>query len=254
MAATELRHLRVEVRNRVGILELNRPEKLNALNYDLAAELPDAVGRLVDDPEVGAILFCGAGRAFCAGADLKDDRVHDGADILEFFAAADSKMMEVIASCPKPVVTAIQGYCVGGGVEFLLAADVAVAATDATFFFTQVGLGIFPAGGGTSRLVHRVGDQWAARLVLAGERIDAHRAEQIGLVTEVVAPEALRERAFALTRQIAEQPQTALQVAKQSLLGVREMPLSQALAMDRWRVLPLFAATAHGAEATDPPQ
>jgi enoyl-CoA hydratase len=123
-----------------------------------------------------------------------------------------------------------------------LAADVAIAAEDAIFFLSQVSLGIIPAAGGISRLAHKVGAPWASRLVLTGERIDARKAEQIGLVTEVVEPERLRERAFELAAAIAAQPREAAHLAKDALTSVHDMPLNVALKLDRYRVFPLFAA------------
>lgn len=238
----ELGTVNVEVRGAVGIVELARPEKLNALNYDVAVELPLAFERVGSDPAVGAVLLCGAGRAFSAGADLKDERVHQGADLIEHLESA-ADIPQVVAACRKPVVAAVQGYCVAGGLELMLAADVAIAAEDAVFFLSQLALGIIPAAGGISRLAQKIGVSWASRLVLTGERIDARKAEQIGLVTEVVAPERLRERGLELAAAIAAQPREAAYLAKDALASVHDMPLAAALKLDRQRVFPLFTAT-----------
>jgi enoyl-CoA hydratase/carnithine racemase len=223
----------------VGVVELNRPERLNAVSSQMARDLPLAFTDVAADPEVRAVVLCGAGRAFCSGADLKDPEVHAGTGIVDHLNAPDTDIIEAVGRCPKPVIAAIHGYCVGGGVEMVLASDFAVAAPDAILFLSQVAIGIIPAGGGISRLVHKISSQWASRMVLTAERIDADTAARVGLVTEVA--ENGRERAMELAATVAEHPLEALLLAKQSLQDVYDVPLSVALKMDRYRVYPLFA-------------
>ena len=244
----KLETIAVKREGRVGILEFTRPEKLNAMNNRMAHELPIAFQELTDDDGVHVVLVCGQGRAFCSGADLKDPEVHSGSGILDHHRAKDTDMVENFGRCPKPVITAVQGYCVGGGMETVVAADFGIAATDAIFFLTQVPLGIIPAGGGITRLVQKINSPWAARLVLTGERIDAAKALEIGLVTEVVEPEDLRDRAMELATEVAQHPHDSLWLAKESLVEAWEMPLSVALKVDRYRSFPLMAAQAaeHG--------
>jgi enoyl-CoA hydratase/carnithine racemase len=236
----------IEVRRegRVGILEFTRPDKLNAMNNQMARELPVAFKDLTDDDGVHAVLVCGQGRAFCSGADLKDPEIHAGSGILDHHRAQDTDMVENFARCPKPVIAAVQGYCVGGGMETLVAADFGIAATDAIFFLSQITIGIIPAGGGITRLVQKINSPWASRLVLTGERIDAAKALEIGLVTEVVEPEALRERGMELAQSVAQHPHDGLWLAKEALVEAWEMPLSVALKVDRYRSYPLMAAQA----------
>jgi enoyl-CoA hydratase len=240
----QLETIAVKREGRVGIVEFTRPDVLNAMNNRMAHELPVAFKELTDDPNVHAVLVCGEGRAFCSGADLKDPDVHAGSGIIDHHRALDTNMVENFGACPKPVIAAVQGYCVGGGMETLVAADFGIAATDAIFFLTQVALGIVPAGGGITRLVQKINSPWAARLVLTGERIDAAKALEIGLVTEVVEPADLRARAMELATAVAEHPHDSLWLAKEALVEAWEMPLSVALKVDRYRSFPLMAAQA----------
>jgi enoyl-CoA hydratase len=234
----------VKREGRVGILEFARPKVLNAMNNQMAHELPVAFQELTDDDGIHAVLVCGQGRAFSSGADLKDPEVHTGSSIIDHHRAKDTDMVENFGRCPKPVIAAVQGYCVGGGLETLVAADFGIAATDAIFFLSQISIGLIPAGGGITRLVQKINSPWAARLVLTGERIDAAKALEIGLVTEVVNPEDLRSRAMELATEVAQHPHDSLWLAKESLVQAWEMPLSAALVVDRYRSYPLMAAQA----------
>jgi enoyl-CoA hydratase len=142
------------------------------------------------------------------------------------------------------VIAAVQGNCVGGGLETLVASDLGIAASDAIFFLSQISIGLIPAGGGITRLVQKINSPWAARLVLTGERIDAAKALEIGLVTEVVAPEDLPARAMELATEVAQHPHDSLWLAKEALVAAWQMPLSVALKVDRYRSFPLMAAQA----------
>ena len=236
----------IEVRRegRVGIVEFTRPEVLNARNMQMARELPVAFKELTDDDGIHVVFVCGQGRAFSSGADLKDPEVHAGNAIIEHHRAKDTLMVENFGRCPKPVISAVQGYCVGGGLETLVASDFGIAASDAIFFLSQISIGLIPAGGGITRLVQKINSPWAARLVLTGERIDAAKALEIGLVTEVVEPEALRDRGMKLAQEVARHPHDSLWLAKEALVEAWEMPLSVALKVDRYRSFPLMAAQA----------
>ena len=237
----ELETIAVKREGRVGIVEFTRPEKLNARNMQMARELPVAFRELTEDDGIHVVLVRGQGRAFSAGADLKDPEVHAGKAIIAHHRAKDTLMVENFGRCPKPVIAAVQGYCVGGGLETLVAADFGIAATDAIFFLSQVSIGLIPAGGGITRMVRKIGSPWAARLALTGGRIDAAKALEIGLVTEVVAPEELRDRAMELADAVAQHPLDSLWPAKESLVEAAEMPLSVALKVDRYRSFPLMA-------------
>jgi enoyl-CoA hydratase/carnithine racemase len=246
--AAELETIEVRREGRVGIVEFTRPEVLNARNMKMARELPVAFKDLTDDDGVHVVLVYGRGRAFSSGADLKDPEVHAGNAIIEHHRALDTNMVENFGACPKPVISAVHGYCVGGGLETLVASDFGIAATDAIFFLSQILIGLIPAGGGITRMVRKIGSPWASRLALTGERIDAAKALEIGLVTEVVEPEELRDRAMELAQAVARHSHDGLWLAKEALVEAAEMPLSVALKVDRYRSYPLMAAQAaeHG--------
>lgn len=209
--------LLTKVENGVMEITLNRPGALNAFNEELKEELFKLPHRIQSDDDIRAIVVTGAGRAFCAGADVnwfvtgpKDKRfryeyrrIHDFFDQLE--------RME------KPVIAAINGACAGGGLELALACDIRLAAEPATFLYPEHRIGLIPASGGCSRMINAVGSSWAKYLVLTGTRVDAAFAHRIGLVHEVLAPEKLLERARQLAADIAAQPTMAVGIAKHVL-------------------------------------
>ncbi|MGD9944839.1 MAG: enoyl-CoA hydratase/isomerase family protein [Burkholderiaceae bacterium] len=199
-----------------GVFEitLNRPEALNAFNEALKEALFELPHRIQSDDEIRAVIITGAGRAFCAGADVnwfvsgpKDKRfryeyrrIHDFFDQLE--------RME------KPVIAAINGTCAGGGLEMALACDIRLAAEGASFLYPEHRIGLIPASGGCSRMINAVGASWTKYIVLSGERLDSAAAHRLGLVHEVLAPEQLLERAWTLARHMAGQATMALGIAK----------------------------------------
>ncbi|MCW0211798.1 MAG: enoyl-CoA hydratase/isomerase family protein [Pseudonocardia sp.] len=228
-----------EISGPVARVTLNRPDNLNAVN----AELTDGVGRAFTaasaDDDVRVVVLDAVGRAFCAGADLKDPNTHSGDDLLAHLATRESGGLESVAACPKPVVVAAQGWCVGAGVELVLAADIAIVAEDAKFFLPQVALGIVPGAGGMSRLLRKVGPTWANRLVMLGEKIPAELALRIGLVSEIVPKDSLAARADEIAQALAAAPAAAQRLAKESLSQAAEMPLAAALRVDQYRLFML---------------
>jgi enoyl-CoA hydratase len=192
------------------------------------------------DPAVRVVLVTGEGRSFCAGADLKDPKMHDAEDIVGQLAAGRANGSgNIVGSCTKPVVCAVHGWAVGGGVEMVLAADIAIADETACFFLSQVGLGILPAGGGVARLVRAVGPAWASRMILLGEQVDASTALRIGLVTEVTAAAAHIDRAVDVASTIAGLPLAAVRLAKQAIVTSLDTPLHDALVADNYKLFVL---------------
>jgi enoyl-CoA hydratase len=187
----------------VRVLTMNRPEVRNALNTELFEALYAALADVDADDSVRAVVLTGADPAFCAGVDLKQAQ-HLGMD---YFARFDKmNCMNAIVALRKPVVGAINGATFTGGLEIALACDFLIASERAVFADTHARVGILPGGGMTARLPRLVGSGMARRLSMTGEVVDAARAEQIGLVTEVVAHEGLLGRAVELAGQIAEVP------------------------------------------------
>jgi enoyl-CoA hydratase len=191
----------LEDRGAVRVLTMNRPEARNALNIDLISALHAALIDADRDASVRAVVLTGADPAFCAGLDLKQAQ-RDGSAYFERLHAENC--ITKVAQLSKPVLGAINGAAITGGMEMALGCDFLVASDQAVFADTHARVGILPGGGMTARLPHLVGAGMARRLSMTGEVIDAPRAEAMGLVTEVVAHEQLLNRTVGLATQICE--------------------------------------------------
>jgi enoyl-CoA hydratase/carnithine racemase len=203
---------------RVCVLTLQRESKLNALSTALEGALAEALSR---DEVVGAgsVVVTGRGRAFSAGADVGELRERSPEAVLAYYEATGG-VYERLAALPQPTVSAIAGYCLGGGLELALATDFRIADDTAVFGFPEVGLGILPSSGGTQRLTRLIGPVRAKELILLRSRIDAHQALAFGLVSEVVRAGEALDRALVLARGLAELPRLAASVAKQAIDAV----------------------------------
>ncbi|MQA16539.1 MAG: 2,3-dehydroadipyl-CoA hydratase [Pseudonocardiaceae bacterium] len=228
-----------DVTGSIARVTLDRADSLNAVNAELTRGVGRAFTQATADSSVRAVVLAANGRAFCAGADLKDPTTHSGDDLLAHLEPPECGGLEAVAACPKPVVVAAQGWCVGAGVELVLSADIAVVAENAKFFLPQVALGIVPGAGGMSRLLRKIGPTWAYRMVMLGEKLPAETAQRIGLVSEVVADEELAERATEIAEILAAAPPAAQRLAKESLLQAADLPLTAALRADQYRLFML---------------
>lgn len=211
-------------------LTLNRPDKLNALSKDLLAELVAHLEVAERDADLGCVVLTGAGRAFAAGADI-DDMLERGAE-----AYADPARLEHwrrIESFAKPIVAAVNGYALGGGLELALLCDILIAADTAKFGTPEIKIGSFPGDGGTQRLPRLVGKSFAMQMVLTGMMVEADLAERKGLVSEVVDPEALQARALSIAGEIAAKSSAITPFAKRAVNAAFELPLSDGLAFER---------------------
>ncbi len=247
--------IRLAVEGGVAHVTLDRPASLNAISKQLSAELAATMADVELDPAVRVVLLSGEGRSFCAGADLKDPTMHAAEDVVgQLVATRDNGSGSFVASCTKPVVAAVHGWAVGGGCEMVIAADIAIADETARLFLSQVGLGILPGGGGVARLVRAVGPEWASRMILLGEHVDAATALRIGLVSEVTAPGAHVDRAVEVASTIASQPASAVRLAKQAIASSMDVPLHDALVADNYKLFVLSGTPekeqAHGAFVT----
>lgn len=194
----------VERQGDIGIVTLNRPERMNAMTYEMSQEYNDAVAELNDDPSIGAIVITGAGRAFCAGVDISrfEDNVRekDGETVVR--PQPRFNWVEYVRQA-KPIVVAINGACIGAGLTRVLACDARIASEKATFSMRFVRVGIVPELGSTQLLAQVVGLQNAVDLSLSGRTIDAYEAERIGLVLKTVPHDELMPSALALAREYA---------------------------------------------------
>ena len=215
----------------VAILTLNRPDKRNALNGALRCALLGALDALARDGDVRAIVLTGAGdKAFVAGADIAEFEGRSAVDQYRVMKAPS--IFDTVERIPKPVIAAVNGFCLGGGMELALACDVRIASSAAKFGQPEVNLGIIPGGGGTQRLPRVVGLGAAMRLILGGEMIDAAEALRLGLVEEVVAPGELMTRALAFAGTIASKSPVAVAAAKEATRAALSLPLAEGLKLE----------------------
>jgi enoyl-CoA hydratase/carnithine racemase len=204
----------------VCVLTLSREAKLNALSTALEGALAEALSR-EEVLGAGSVVLTGRGRAFSAGADVDELRERSAEAVLAYYEATGG-VYERVAALPQPTVSAIAGYCLGGGLELALATDFRIADETAVFGFPEVGLGILPSSGGTQRLTRLLGPARAKELILLRSRVDAQRALALGLVSEVVGAGDALDRALARARELAGLPRLAASVAKQAIDAVPE--------------------------------
>ncbi|SDL62936.1 enoyl-CoA hydratase [Modicisalibacter muralis] len=225
----------------VGVLclRLNRPEVRNALRTQTLRELADLLEAAAADNAVRAVLLLGDKRAFAAGADVREMAELDPVGVWQH---ERPRQWERIARFPKPLLAAVNGYCLGGGCELAMHADIILAGEGACFGQPEIRLGMIPGAGGTQRLIRIVGKALASQMVLSGEPIDAATARERGLVAEVVEAEQVEPRALELARSIAERPLLAVLAAKELLQQSFETSLSVGLEAER-RSFALLAAS-----------
>ncbi len=226
--------IETHVQDGAGWIVLNRPEAMNAVNDDLRTGIPAAVDAFEVDPAVRVIVLAGNGpRAFCVGADIREKRAPETVAEAHHRLAA-MRWISAPATAAKPVIAAIHGFCLGGGLELALAADVRICTQDAQFALPETALGLIPGGGGTQRLARLIGPGPALDMILTGDRIGADEARRLGLVTRIV-PEGgdLRAEAQALAARIAARPPMATRHAKAAVLGGLDQTLAAGLALER---------------------
>ncbi|OWT80835.1 MULTISPECIES: enoyl-CoA hydratase/isomerase family protein [unclassified Achromobacter] len=216
-----------EVKDAVAHIRFDRPEKLNALTLDMYEVLAESFKRANDDPAVRAILLgANGGRAFCVGADLGESipALAQGRFDISQWDGAHLKQ----SGFYKPVVAAINGLCMGGGFEIMLATDIRIAASTAEFALPEAALGFTPAGGTLVRLVRQIPYAYAMELMLTAERFPALRLAEMGLLNRVVPPEDLESVALAYAQGIAQKGQVAVSVIKEAALTLAHLPLDEA--------------------------
>lgn len=232
----------------VVVITLNRPQQANALSRGLVAELLASVADIEADPSVRACIVTGAGeRAFCAGADLKE-RAGMTPEQVTAFLEQLRKLMDGVAALRCPVIAAINGAAMGGGLELALACDLRLVAADASMGLTETSLAIIPGAGGTQRLPRLVGAARAKELIFTARRVSADEALRIGLVNEVVSRNRLLDRAREIAAEIARNGPLAVAQAKRAIDRGLEAPLRQALAIEQECYAPVLA-TADRVEA-----
>lgn len=232
---------------RVLHLTLNRPQARNALNNALLTQLAEALEAATADPEVSACVISGGQRFFAAGADLNEMAEKD---LPATFDDIRPRLWARIDAFPKPLIAAVNGYALGAGCELALLCDLVVAGDNARFGVPEITLGIMPGAGGTQRLIRCVGKALASRMVLSGEAIDARRAQQAGLVSDIYPPALTDEYALRLAATIARHSPLALRAAKQALRQAQEVGLQAGLLQER-QLFTLLSATEDRREGID---
>ncbi len=221
-----------ERRGAIGVIVLNRPDVLNAINDDVMRSLGEELGAFSADATVRVVIVTGRGRAFSAGADIRSIQSSSAAERDDFMRRAHD-MMNGIEAVPKPVIAAVNGVAAGGGFEMMLACDVSIAAASAVIGLTEIRYGFLPGGGGTQRLPRWVPAPVAKRLLWSGELLTAEQAMGLGLVAKVVKDaDVLAEAELAATK-LAERSPAALAEAKALVNAARERPLREGLVAER---------------------
>lgn len=222
----------------VALVRLNRPEARNALSVPLRRELAEAFMALAGDDSVRVAILTGDARAFAAGADLAEMAEMD---VLGAMARPVASLSAPIEKFPKPLIAAIEGFCLGGGLEIALMADILVAAEGAKLGLPEIRVGVLPGNGGTQRLPRLVGRPAAMLMLLTGEPVDATRALAMGLLSEVVPTGEAVARALAIAQKIAAMPPVAAMLIKELVREGAEASLPAAQAMERRAMALLFA-------------
>jgi enoyl-CoA hydratase len=221
-----------EVKDGIGLITMNRPKALNALNGRTIAELDACLAQVAQDAAVRALVITGAGdKAFVAGADIAEMNGLT-AEQGRAFAAAGQRAFARLEALPIPTIAAVNGFALGGGGELALACDLVYASEKARFGQPEVNLGLLPSWGGTQRLFRRVGSMRALEMVLTGEMYDAARAKEMGLCLEVLPPDKLLDHALAKARVIASRGPVAVAAAKRVLRAGADLGLAQGLALE----------------------
>ncbi|MBV7276175.1 short-chain-enoyl-CoA hydratase [Clostridiaceae bacterium UIB06] len=212
----EFKNITFVKEGKIGIVTLNRPKALNALNSETLRELDSAFDALHADKEILAVIITGEGKAFVAGADIsemKDLNTIEGRE----FGILGNKVFRKLENMGKPIIAAINGFALGGGCELSMACDIRIASAKAKFGQPESGLGITPGFGGTQRLPRLVGEGMAKELIFTGKIVDAKEALRIGLVNRVVEPEQLMDEVKALANTIAAQAPIAVKLCKTAI-------------------------------------
>ncbi len=228
-----------EVRDRVGLVRLNRPQAMNALNSTLMTELMEALEAFDADENIRAMVITGNERAFAAGADIKEMATVSAVQMLLHDQIGQ---FDRIRHFHKPLIAAVSGWCLGGGNELAMSCDMIVASETARFGQPEINIGVIPGAGGTQRLTRAVGKAVAMEMVLNNRVLTAQEALQLGLVNRLVPPERCLDEALALAAEIAERAPLAVRLAKEAINQAFETSLTDGLADERRSFYLLFAS------------
>ena len=229
----------VEQRNNVGLITLNRPQALNALNQALMTELAQALDAFEQDDTIGAMVITGSEKAFAAGADIKEMQ---HASAMDMYVPDRFQTWERVTHCRKPVLAAVSGYALGGGCELAMMCDFILAADNAKFGQPEINLGILPGAGGTQRLTRSIGKSKGMEMCLTGRMMDVQEAERAGLVSRIIPVAELLNEAIKTAQAIADKSRVALFMAKESVNRAYETTLAEGVRYERRLFYTAFAS------------
>jgi len=218
----------VEKKGKIGVITINRPDKLNALNTQVHIDGVAALDEFKSDNEIVVVIITGAGqKSFVAGADISE--FEGQTPISQRSVFQGRTLFNSIDLFPKPVIAMINGFCLGGGNELALACDIRVCSENARFGQPEINLGLIPGGGGTQRLTRLIGEGRSMELMLTGDMIDAETAHRFGLVNHVFGQDELEQKTFAIATKISEKAPIALQLAKEAVKFAAKSNLDEGL-------------------------
>ena len=237
---TEKLSILSEIKNKVGIVRLNRPQALNALKNKMLGEIMDALEEFDADSSIGAMIITSSERAFAAGADVKEmvDKT-----AVEMLLEDRIALFDRIRAISKPIVAAVSGYCLGGGNELAMSCDMIVASDTARFGQPEINLGVMPGAGGTQRLAHTVGKAVTMEMILNNRMLGAAEALQLGLVNKVTPVEDYLDEAVKLGAEIAERAPVAIRLAKETINKAFETSLTDGISDERRAFYFLFSTS-----------
>jgi enoyl-CoA hydratase len=235
---TKYTSILTEIHDRVGLVRLNRPKALNALNSIMLTELMDVLDKFNVDEDIGAVVITGNKRAFAAGADIKEMM---DATAVEMFLSDSISQFDRIRGITKPVIAAVSGYCLGGGNELAMSCDMILASETACFGQPEINIGVIPGAGGTQRLARTVGKAITMEMVLNNRTLSAEEALRFGLVNKVVPVEHYLEEALNLASEIASRAPLAVRMGKEAVNKAFDTFLSDGLADERRAFYFLFS-------------
>ena len=236
---TEFAYIRTRIEDEIAVVELYRPDVLNALNRQMVTEIVSALEAYDRNSEVRVIVLTGSGRAFAAGADIDEMAGDDPVklELLNQFAEWDR-----LSLIKKPMIAAVHGFALGGGFELALSCDLLFAADTAEFGFPEVNIGVMPGAGGTQRLTKLIGKTKALEWLWTGERMSAKEAHALGIVNRVVAPELLLEETMRFAKKLAHKPPLSVRLIKEAVNKAIDYPLYEGMQFERKNFYLLFSS------------
>jgi enoyl-CoA hydratase len=235
----DYKQIKTETHEKVGLIQIDRPKALNALNREVMLEIVDALQACEDDPAIGAIVITGDQRAFAAGADIKE--MADSTAV-EMLSRDTIGLWDQISQAQKPIIAAVSGWCLGGGNELAMACDMIIASESAKFGQPEINIGVIPGAGGTQRLTRAVGKVVAMEMVLNNRHLSADEALQYGLINRVVPDELYLEEALNFAGEIAARAPLAVRIGKEMVNQAFETHLAEGITDERRSFYFLFSS------------